>query len=425
MSKILKKILCFAFFGFALSGAFAARVKMTEDEIREQFIQCAKEYLGTPYVYAGESKSGVDCSGLIFVSAKDAGLGKVAHSSAQLYKDCKPCEDDEPKAGDLIFFAEGGSSITHVGIYLGDGEFIHAASAGRKTGVIITKLSETTLANSVVGYKALITPKTVVWKEVEKKQFLDEGVYLVNDEPENDKENKRKKSKEEKEAAASAEQTEEVKPADTKPADKNSEETKTADVKPADKKTTLDESVHIESNENSFGKKLNEFCELEGAITFDWSFIKPTDIDVFMQGISLEAGIRTDTWIVNPGLLVRVKFLKNNTKVKGDGIFGGMVFPVCLSVSYDKFMVYGGIVGYIPNTKENVLYGTNIKLAPQLWPGIFGASVNIGMFRVKEAKIVLYQDINYVCLKPQLAHPTNQQIVSGGLNMSTGIKVAF
>lgn len=352
----------------------ADRVRMSEDEIREVFVDCAMKYLGTPYVYKGESKKGLDCSGLVYVSARDAGIGKVPHSSQTLYNECKS-SDKEPKRGDLIFFAEDGRNISHVGIWLGGDEFIHAASAGRKTGVIITKLSETTMASTLVGYKALITADTVVMKDEQKPQVED-----------------------------------------IQPEEK---------IAPAGDETVSEEKKEKVEKEHKFAKALIDNCSVEGSITFDWSFIKPTDIDLFMQGVSVEAGIRLDRWTVNPGVLLRLKFMKNNTNVKDRGIYGGVIMPLCLSVSYDKFMAYGGIVAYIPGAKENLLYGTDIKLEPQLWPGMFGVAVNLDLMNIGKAKISLYQDLNYVCLRPGVSHPTNQQLVSGGFNMSSGVKVSF
>ena len=103
----------------------------------EQIAACARQYLGCSYVYGGESPSGFDCSG--FVQYVYAQLGYSIHrtATAQL-ADGYEVSYDSLLPGDIIYFGYG-STASHVGIYLGDGEFIHAQSSS--TGVVITDLS--------------------------------------------------------------------------------------------------------------------------------------------------------------------------------------------------------------------------------------------------------------------------------------------
>lgn len=108
---------------------------------RNKFIQNAKQLLGTPYVYGGTSKSGIDCSGLVFIAAKGIGL-TLPRTASQICDYSRIIEDSERQAGDLLFFSANGSKISHVAIYLGDGKMIHAASDGTETGVIISETSE-------------------------------------------------------------------------------------------------------------------------------------------------------------------------------------------------------------------------------------------------------------------------------------------
>lgn len=108
---------------------------------RDKFISCAKTYLGTPYVYGGTSRNGIDCSGFVYLSAIDAKLGTLPRTAKTIYTVTTAVNKDKRQPGDLVFFSVG-SSITHVAIYLGNDQIIHAASDGPKTGVIISKLSE-------------------------------------------------------------------------------------------------------------------------------------------------------------------------------------------------------------------------------------------------------------------------------------------
>ena len=107
---------------------------------RDLFIQCAKAYMGVPYVLGGTSRSGMDCSGFVYVAARDAGIS-LPRTAAEMYSVATRISDSERKAGDLVFF-KAGSSVSHVGIYLGNNQMLNAASDGPHTGVVISKLTE-------------------------------------------------------------------------------------------------------------------------------------------------------------------------------------------------------------------------------------------------------------------------------------------
>jgi N-acetylmuramoyl-L-alanine amidase len=89
----------------------------------------AMKFLGTRYVYGGASPdSGFDCSGFVMYVCGQYGV-KLPHGATAQSKYGTAVAADELKTGDLVFFGPGGG-INHSGIYLGDGVFIHASSAG-------------------------------------------------------------------------------------------------------------------------------------------------------------------------------------------------------------------------------------------------------------------------------------------------------
>lgn len=101
----------------------AAKCKV-EDTKRETVVNAALSYLGTPYVYGGAAPSGMDCSGLVLLAYKSIDID-LPHYTVSQFNSGTPT--NEPKKGDLVFF---GSDLHHVGIYIGDGQYVHAPHTG-------------------------------------------------------------------------------------------------------------------------------------------------------------------------------------------------------------------------------------------------------------------------------------------------------
>lgn len=101
----------------------------------------AARWLGVPYKYAGNDKKGVDCSGLtsqVFLKTLNV---KMPRSSREQQQWCINIRKENLQPGDLVFFATGSdrNRVSHVGIYIGSGDIIHASSS---RGVIISNLTE-------------------------------------------------------------------------------------------------------------------------------------------------------------------------------------------------------------------------------------------------------------------------------------------
>jgi probable lipoprotein NlpC len=112
-------------------------------EARLKVIGAAGTYRGTPYRYAGIDRSGLDCSGLVYVSFRDALGVSTPRSTTGLYGWVEKISAGELQPGDLLFFkTDNSGQMSHVGIYTGEGRFIHSASAGPVTGVIVSAMDE-------------------------------------------------------------------------------------------------------------------------------------------------------------------------------------------------------------------------------------------------------------------------------------------
>lgn len=115
----------------------------------------ARHYLGRRYRYGGASPSrGFDCSGFVSFLLSRHGI-RAPRTAAELFRMGTPVPKGQLRPGDLVFFRNTARrrGITHVGIYIGGGKFIHASSgAGR---VVITSLSDPYYAKRFAGARRL------------------------------------------------------------------------------------------------------------------------------------------------------------------------------------------------------------------------------------------------------------------------------
>lgn len=118
----------------------------------------AKEYLGCPYVYGKAGPSSFDCSGFTSYIYKQFGYSINRTASTQLNNDGTSVARADLQPGDLVFFRDYSctKSASHVGIYIGDGLFIHASSSSSASGVKISSLSESWYANRYAGAKRIL-----------------------------------------------------------------------------------------------------------------------------------------------------------------------------------------------------------------------------------------------------------------------------
>ncbi|QIZ05659.1 LysM peptidoglycan-binding domain-containing protein [Priestia megaterium] len=100
-----------------------------DSDFAAKMIVSAKKLIGVPYVWGGSTPSGVDCSGFVYYAAKQAGMDIGRYSAAGFYD--RTYYVNTPKAGDIVFFENTyKKGISHLGIYLGNNQFIHANDSG-------------------------------------------------------------------------------------------------------------------------------------------------------------------------------------------------------------------------------------------------------------------------------------------------------
>ncbi|MEH7252014.1 LysM peptidoglycan-binding domain-containing protein [Neobacillus niacini] len=118
-------------------------------DLQTEFINVAKGLMGIPYAWGGSSLSGFDCSGFIHYVANKSGKSIGRYSAEGYYS--RTYYVDQPQPGDLVFFENTYKpGISHVGIYLGDNQFIHA---DEKKGVSIANLGNPYYTEHFDGFK--------------------------------------------------------------------------------------------------------------------------------------------------------------------------------------------------------------------------------------------------------------------------------
>ncbi len=213
-------------------------------EARGLIVAEAKKYIGCSYKTGAIGPDYFDCSGLIYTVYHDAAGMQMPRSVKVMYSRAKMIKTARAEEGDLVFFkTTSDGSISHVGIYIGKNQFIHCASEGNNTGVIVSSLREKYYAGSFASVG----------------RVLPSGNYDT-DEEENSPE---------------------------------SEET----IKPAGDSSGSGGGISV-SNHDKWYKNLI----FDATLFCDWNFFLPERLMLNYRGIALETNARYAGWKLQPGV---------------------------------------------------------------------------------------------------------------------------
>jgi len=140
-----------------VSGDYVVEYEEYDNTASDEAIDIANyalEYLGYPYIYGAESPDmGFDCSGLVYYVFGEYGykLNRVADDQMN---NGFAVSSEDLQVGDLVFFGSG-SYANHVGIYIGNNNFVHAANPS--SGVRISSMFETYYASRYIGARRVVT----------------------------------------------------------------------------------------------------------------------------------------------------------------------------------------------------------------------------------------------------------------------------
>ncbi|HBR01783.1 MAG TPA: glycoside hydrolase [Ruminiclostridium sp.] len=121
--------------------------------LASKIIATAKSCLGVPYVWGGTSPKGFDCSGFVQYVFSRHGIS-LSRTASDQYNAGISVSKSSLKAGDLVFFETYKSGASHVGIYLGGSQFIHASSGAEK--VMVSNLTSSYYTSHYIGARRVI-----------------------------------------------------------------------------------------------------------------------------------------------------------------------------------------------------------------------------------------------------------------------------
>jgi lipoprotein Spr len=133
----------------AFAAEYSRKLGIPVPEMANQLLYTTLyDWMGVPYIYGGNNKKGVDCSGLICSVFTEVYNKQLPRVSAQMYQEAKKINEKDLKEGDLVFFKINTREVSHSGIFLFNDYFVHSTTS---KGVIISRLNDTYWRKYFVG----------------------------------------------------------------------------------------------------------------------------------------------------------------------------------------------------------------------------------------------------------------------------------
>ncbi len=365
-SKFLKRVCTsIVFIALCAHNIYAEVSQMSPSEsvaARNKMVAYSKQFIGCPYVSGATGPDAFDCSGFIYaVSSQSIGI-QLPRTTKAMYDFVQITSDSQKEAGDLVFFKTTGSGdVSHVGLYIGNNQFIHCASDGPNTGVIVSSLKE------------------AYWKGkyYQSGRFISPSQQGVLEAPVSD---------------------DEIKTVSTP---------KKAQAKPAAKKTPSKRK----SNSDFLSKVV-----VDGTLALDWNLFTPDYFRLVFRGVDTMFNARYSKSTCQPGV---------GAGFKWDSGTGVVQLPIVASFTVtDYFRLYAGPVitlgtPYTPGRDEDKIQaGVFPGILGVTWntPGIKAGLTEISFSQ--DIHYSVYNKTNGSALSPVKS-------LSSGLVFSTGVRVTL
>ena len=373
-----KKLLALIAISLIYVGHSAAKTMTSEQaaEARKKITAQAKQYIGCPYRSGAIGPEAFDCSGLIYTVYHDAAGVQMPRSVKAIYSKAKIIKTDEAEAGDLIFFkTTGDGSISHIGIYIGKNQFIHAASDGNNTGVIVSSLKEKYYATAFAAVGRIIPSGRAV---PEASDNIDDEIVSEEDIPDRD------------DIAAAVEPN-------------------------ANSKSKKEGISFMSTSESSSNGKWYSNLIFDATLFCDWNFFLPTRLMLNWRGISFESNVRYAAWKFQPGIgtIFRYNYASNIFQM-----------PIVLSMNFGEYIkIYAGpVINFGTPTKPD----SDIKIKGSFFPGILGVSFQTPKIKAGKVGVSFVQDVSYTVYNDSDGGAMSfNDSLGSGLVFSTGVRVTL
>ena len=346
-------------------------VKMSPSEAavaRQKLVDYSKQFIGKPYVSGGIGPNSFDCSGLIFTVSRESIGVQLPRTTQAIYNFCSTVSAKEREAGDLVFFKTTASGkISHVGLYIGNSQFIHAASDGPNTGVIISSLKE--------GY----------WKShyFETRRYLPaSNSELLVDAGKTNVEKANAENGGEKSGESSASSS----------------------------------AGFAKSSVSSGGGSFLDCLVMDASFSVDWSLVTPDYFRLNYRGLESTVHARYAGENLQPGL---------GTIFRYDAGTGVFQIPLIVSLTLNDYVrIFAGPV--ITLGEPHLPGNSDRKIESSFFPGILGVSLCSPAIEAGKILLSLVQDIHYTIFNETDGSALSfTRAVPTGLVFATGLRVTL
>lgn len=332
---------------------------------RTKFVEYAKQYIGKPYARGAFGPDAFDCSGLVFTCSRESIGVQLPRQTKAIYALCTIIDESEHEIGDLVFFkTTGDDTVSHVGIYAGNAQFIHAASDGPNTGVILSSLREN------------------YWKS----HYFQTGRFLP---------------------ASGMERMVDPK---SDPAPQP-----TAQTAPARTADSVAANTATASGAGKRGSFLHKIV-LDASLAFDWNFFTADSFQISPRGGSTMLHAMYDGGSFRPGV---------GSMICVNAKMGVVQLPIIVSLTLgDYFRFFFGPVITIGTPELLAKNATDVKAS--FFPGILGVCWQSPSFGVGKTRVSFQQDAHYTFFNDTDGSVLSlKNSIVSGLVFSTGVRVTL
>ena len=332
---------------------------------RQKLVDYSKQFIGLPYVSGGTGPNSFDCSGLLFTISREAIGVQLPRTTKAMFNFCKEIPDDTREAGDLVFFKTTGSGeVSHVGLYIGNSQFIHAASDGPNTGVIISSLKESYWKSHYFCTRRYLPASNSDLLADENPATYAERIVSRNNE---------------------------------------------------DSSGTQSSQSYARASSGGNGSFLSSVI-LDASLCVDWSFFTPEYFRLNWRGIDTMIHARYAGTPLQPGI---------GTYIRYDAGTGIVQLPIVLSVTLNEYLrVFAGPV--ISFGTPSLPGDSDREIKSSFFPGILGFCFSTPSFKAGKTLISFVQDIHYTVFNETDGSALSAaDSFTTGLVFATGVRVTL